>query len=109
MRKIVVLCVVSLIGFAGVVDAAEAPKKVVEVQMVQHPFDYVPEVKRNVPSWAKCPDLWNRLRDAGWLEKDVVKADAIIFVDKLSTEVYNLYRGGMTEKQIVEKIKDWNI
>ena len=79
MRKIVVLCVVSLIGFAGVVDAAEAPRKVVEVQMVQHPFDYVPEVKRNVPSWAKCPDLWNRLRDAGWLEKDVVKADAIIW------------------------------
>jgi hypothetical protein len=41
--------------------------------------------------------------------KDLFKADAIIFVDKLSTEVYNLYRGGMTEKQIVEKIKDWNI
>jgi|694.fasta_scaffold149294_4 hypothetical protein len=45
----------------------------------------------------------------GKLLKDLFKADAIIFVDKLSTEVYNLYRGGMTEKQIVEKIKDWNI
>jgi hypothetical protein len=45
----------------------------------------------------------------GHLLKDLFKSDAIIFVDKLSTEVYNLYRGGMTEKQIVEKIKDWNI
>jgi len=43
------------------------------------------------------------------LLRDLFKADAIIFVDKLSTDVYNLYRGGMNENQILEKIKDWNI
>ena len=79
MRKIVALCVVSLIALAGVADAAEAPDRFERAQMAQHPFDYLPVSKRSVPAWAKCPDLWNRLRDAGWLEKDVIKADAIIW------------------------------
>jgi len=79
MQKIVVLFVASCIGWVGIADAAEAPKQVDRKQMVQHPFDFVPASKRTVPSWAKCPDLWNRLRDAGWLEKDVVKADQIVW------------------------------
>lgn len=79
MKKIVAVCVVCLIGFAGVVDAAIAPELVASSQMVQHPFDFVPASKRSVPSWAKCPELWNRLRDAGWAEKDVVKADQIVW------------------------------
>ncbi len=79
MRKIVALFVASFIGWAGIADAASAPRQVDRKQMVQHPFDFVPETKRIVPSWAKCPDLWNRLRDAGWLEKDVVKADQIVW------------------------------
>lgn len=79
VKKIICLCVISLIGLAGVADAAKAPQEKVGKQMVQHPFDFVPEVKRDVPRWAKCPELWNRLRDAGWLERDVVKADEIVW------------------------------
>ena len=79
MRKIVALFVASFISWVGIADAAEAPKQIDRKQMVQHPFDFVPETKSTVPSWAKCPDLWNRLRDAGWLEKDVIKADQIVW------------------------------
>ena len=79
VKKIIALCVVSLIGLAGVADAASAPHKVEQQQMRQHPFDFVPQAKRSVPAWAKCPELWNKLRDAGWLEKDVVKADEIVW------------------------------
>jgi len=79
VKKIIALCVVSLIGLATVADAASAPQEVKQTQMGQHPFDFVPETKRSVPSWAKCPELWNKLRDAGWLEKDVVKADQIVW------------------------------
>jgi len=45
----------------------------------------------------------------GKLLKDLFKADALIFVDKLSTEVYKLYQNGLSEKQILKQIKDWNI
>jgi len=79
VKKIVVLCVASFIGWVGIANAASAPQQVSNKQMVQHPFDFVPEAKRTVPSWAKCPELWNKLRDAGWLEKDVVKADQIVW------------------------------
>jgi len=79
VKKIVVLFVASCIGWIGVADAAEAPKKVDRLQMKQHPFDFVPETKRSVPVWAKCPELWGKLRDAGWLEKDVIKADEVVW------------------------------
>ena len=45
----------------------------------------------------------------GKLLEDLFKADALIFVDKLSTEVYKLYQNGLSEKQILKQIKDWNI
>ena len=79
VKKIVALIVASCIGWVGIADAAEAPNKVVSQQMQQHPFDFISETKRSVPSWAKCPELWNKLRDAGWLEKDVVKADQVVW------------------------------
>ena len=79
VKKIVALFVASCIGWVGIADAAEAPQQVDRVQMRQHPFDYLLEVRRSVPAWAKCPEIWNRLRDAGWLEKDVVKADQIVW------------------------------
>ena len=79
MKKIVALFVASFIGWAGIADAASAPEQIDRVQMSRHPFDFVRETKRNVPAWAKCPEIWNRLRDAGWLEKDVVKADEIVW------------------------------
>lgn len=79
VKKIVVLFVASFIGWVGIANAASAPEQVKRQHMAQHPFDFVPETKRSVPAWAKCPDLWNKLRDAGWLEKDVVKADQIVW------------------------------
>lgn len=79
VKKIFALFVVSCIGWVGIADAAEAPKHTHHQQMRQHPFDFVPETKRSVPAWAKCPELWNKLRDAGWLEKDVVKADQVVW------------------------------
>lgn len=45
----------------------------------------------------------------GKLLKELFKADALIFVDKLSSEVYKLYQNGLSEKQILKQIKDWNI
>ena len=45
----------------------------------------------------------------GKLLKELFKADALIFVDKLSSEVYRLYQDGLSEKQILKQIKDWNI
>jgi len=79
VKKLFIVFIVSVVGFAGVADAASAPQGVKKLQMRQHPFDFVVDVKRTVPEWAKCPDIWNRLRDAGWLEKDVVKADQIVW------------------------------
>jgi hypothetical protein len=45
----------------------------------------------------------------GKLLKDLFNADSLIFVDKLSTEVYTLYQNGLSEKQILKQIKDWKI
>ena len=45
----------------------------------------------------------------GKLLKELFKADALIFIDKLSTDVYKLYQNGLSEKQILKQIKDWNI
>ena len=79
VNKLLIVFVASVIGCASVAEAANAPDQVERVVMRQHPFDFVPEAKRSVPAWAKCPEIWNRLRDAGWLEKDVVKADQIVW------------------------------
>jgi len=79
MKKIVCVCLLGLIGFANIVDAAQAPEHEQVEPMRQHPFDYVAETKREVPADAKCPDLWAVLRKAGWAEKDVVKADRIVW------------------------------
>jgi hypothetical protein len=45
----------------------------------------------------------------GKLLKELFKADALIFIDKLSSDVYKLYQNGLSEKQILKQIKDWNI
>jgi len=79
VNKLLIVFVATVIGCASVAEAANAPDQIKRVVMSQHPFNLVPETKRSVPAWAKCPELWNRLRDAGWLEKDVVKADAIVW------------------------------
>ena len=79
VKRLLIVFVVIVIGCAGVADAANAPDQVEREVMKQHPFDYVPTVKRTVPAWAKCGQFWDLLRDAGWLEKDVVKADQIVW------------------------------
>ena len=79
VKKVFVLFTAICIGWVGLANAAQAPAQVDLVQMNPHPFDLVVEAKRTIPAWAKCPELWNRLRDAGWLEKDVIKADTIIW------------------------------
>jgi len=79
VKRLLIVFVAIVIGCAGVADAANAPDQIVSEVMKQHPFDYVPTVKRSVPANAKCGQYWDLMRDAGWLEKDVMKADAIIW------------------------------
>lgn len=79
VKRLLIVFVAIVIGCAGVADAANAPDQIVVEVMRQHPFDYVPTVKRTIPADAKCPQFWDLMRDAGWLEKDVVKADQIIW------------------------------
>lgn len=79
VNKLLITFIVAVVGFAGVAEAAQAPKQVDRQVMRQHPFDFVGETKRSIPDWAKCGQYWNQMRDAGWLEKDVVKADAIMW------------------------------
>lgn len=79
VKKLLIVFVASFIGCVGIANAASAPDQIDIQVMRQHPFDYVPTVKRTIPADAKCPQFWNLMRDAGWLEKDVVKADAIIW------------------------------
>ena len=45
----------------------------------------------------------------GRLLSELFNADAIIFIDKLSTEVYKQYQNGLNEKEILKQIKDWDI
>lgn len=47
--------------------------------------------------------------EKGQTLRELFKADAIIFIDKYSTQVYKLFQNGQTEKQILLQIKDWNI
>ena len=79
VKKIVVLIVVTFVCWFGIADAADAPTEIRQIEMSQHPFDYVPETRKIIPANLKCPQFWNVLSDAGWLKKDVLKADAIIW------------------------------
>ena len=45
----------------------------------------------------------------GKLLSELFNADAIIFMDKLSTEVYKQYQNGLNEKEILKQIKNWYI
>jgi hypothetical protein len=79
VNKLLIVFVASFIGCVGIANAASAPDQIDREVMRQHPFDYVPTIRRTIPADAKCGQYWNQMRDAGWLEKDVVKADAIIW------------------------------
>jgi uncharacterized membrane protein len=41
--------------------------------MRQHPFDYVPEKKRTVPAWAKCPEFGTNCVTLAGLKKMLSK------------------------------------
>ena len=47
--------------------------------------------------------------NTGFTFKDIFKADAIIFLDKLASDVYKLYQNGVSEIEVKNQIKNWNI
>jgi len=83
MKKVVVVALGLTLVCAGAVNALRIESSIpnVESSIVSYDnnrgvFDYVE--KRPVPKSALCPQWWQMLRDLGWSEADVVKADAII-------------------------------
>ena len=46
VNKLLIVFVASVIGCASVAEAANAPDQIGRVVMRQHPFDFVPEVRR---------------------------------------------------------------
>jgi hypothetical protein len=80
MKKVVVSVVALIAGFASVAQAfnvSDAPKSSVYVSR-EYVHDYVADVFPIAPD-AKCGQWWEMLHDQGWNEKDIVKADSIIF------------------------------
>jgi hypothetical protein len=49
------------------------------------------------------------LLNGGKLLQDIFKADALIFLDNKSTEIFNMYQKGLNEKEVINQIKDWKI
>ena len=47
--------------------------------------------------------------NTGFTFKDIFKADAIIFLDKFASDVYNMYQNGISEIEVKNQIKNWNI
>jgi hypothetical protein len=47
--------------------------------------------------------------NTGFTFKDIFKADAIIFLDKFASDVYKMYQNGMSEIEVKNQIKNWNI
>ena len=47
--------------------------------------------------------------NTGFAFKDIFKADALIFLDKLSSDVYNMYENGVSEIEVKKQIKNWDI
>jgi hypothetical protein len=78
MRKILVLLVASVIGFAGVANAFTKSENsdVFADRIVQ--ADRVKSPPFNIPVWALCGQHWQMMRDSGWSEKDIWMADFII-------------------------------
>ena len=47
--------------------------------------------------------------NTGFAFKDIFKADALIFLDNLSSDVYKMYQNGVSEIEVKKQIKNWNI
>lgn len=47
--------------------------------------------------------------NTGFTFKDIFKADAIIFLDKFASDVYKMYQNGISEIEVKNQIKNWNI
>jgi len=46
--------------------------------------------------------------NTGFALKDIFKADALIFLDKLASNVYNMYENGVSEIEVKNQIKNQN-
>lgn len=51
-------------------------------------------------------EIINSLKNQYPLKK-LFKADALIFLDRYSSDVYRLYQNGKTDQQISNEIKTW--
>lgn len=80
MRKVVVVVVAVLAGFAGAAQALNVDERAGSVYVKN---SYVPdrviEVPYPVSSDAKCGQWWQLMHDLGWSDADIVKGDGIIF------------------------------
>jgi hypothetical protein len=47
--------------------------------------------------------------NTGFAFKDIFKADALIFLDKLASDVYKMYQNGVSEIEVKNQIKNWDI
>jgi hypothetical protein len=47
--------------------------------------------------------------NTGFAFKEIFKADALIFLDKLASDVYKMYQNGVSEIEVKKQIKNWDI
>jgi hypothetical protein len=81
MKKLVVSVVAVIAGFAGVAQALNVSDDSTDssVYVTRDYFhDYVADVFPVAPD-AKCGQWWQMLHDQGWKNKDIAKADVIMF------------------------------
>lgn len=80
MRKVVVSVVAVLAGFAGVAQALNVDERSSSVYVANgYVHDRVIKVPVRVAVDAKCGQWWQLMHDLGWLRKDIVKGDAIMW------------------------------
>jgi hypothetical protein len=80
MRKVVASVIVMLAGFAGVVQSLDVDERAGSVYVAnEYVHDRVIKVPVRVAANAKCGQWWQEMADAGWLRKDIVKGDAIMW------------------------------
>ena len=80
MRKVVVSVVAVLAGFAGVAQSLNVDEGSGSVYVAnEYVHDRVIKVPVRVAANAKCGQWWQAMTDAGWLRKDIVKGDAIMW------------------------------
>ena len=80
MRKVLVSVIVVLTSFVGVSQALNVDERAGSVYVTnEYVHDRVIKVPVRVAANAKCGQWWQAMTDAGWLRKDIVKGDGIMF------------------------------